>query len=281
MKKVIQFVIFGLFTSFSSCVAPANYYQVYKTAYPKDVVLNDLGLVFENEHLVVSYNFWSDGGDAGFGIYNKSKHNIYVNLAESFFILNGVAYDYFKNRVYTKSESSAVSAASSAVASKSLTTSHSNNFVQTNDFGILSSRVVGNSSGFSVSYGEEKIICIPPRTTKYFREYAINESLYRECDLLKYPSRKQMKTKIFLREESPLVFSNRIAYSLSQLDELIRIENEFFVSEIGNYPQSEVSVTKPEKFCDQESFNMQSFFTVSSPDKFYIKYSKGTDIWRY
>ena len=277
MKKDIRFVILGLFISFSSCVAPANYYQVYKTAYPKDVELNDLGLTFQNEHIVVSYNFWSDGGDAGFGIYNKSNQNIYVNLAESFFILNGVAYDYFKNRVYTKSESSA----SSAIAGKSITTSYSNNLVPTNEFGVIGSRIVGSSSGFSVSYGEEKIICIPPRTAKYFREYAINESLYRECDLLKYPSRKQIKTKIFLREESPLVFSNRIAYSLSQSDELIKIENEFFVSEIGNYPQSEVMITEAEKICDQETFNMQSIFTVSSPEKFYIKYSKGTDILRH
>ncbi len=62
---------------------------------------NENSLIYEDDNCIVSYNLWAERGDIGFRCYNKTNSNIYVNLEESFFILNGIAHDYFKNRVYS------------------------------------------------------------------------------------------------------------------------------------------------------------------------------------
>ena len=96
------------------------------------------------------------------------------------------------------------------------------------------------SSGFSTSYNEEKIVCIPSKTSKRITEYCINESLYRDCDLFKYPTKNQINSKSFSQFDSPIIFSNRIAYTIGLSDELIKLENEFYISEITNYPEGEI-----------------------------------------
>ncbi len=88
-----------LFT-FNSCVK-YPYYQVYKVDPVKDVEYRSNKLIYEDDNCQVTYDLWSDGGDVGFVFYNKTTKNIYLNLKECFFILNGVAYNYFKDRVYT------------------------------------------------------------------------------------------------------------------------------------------------------------------------------------
>ncbi len=218
----------------TSCVS--TYFQVYKTV-PSDklVVKNNL-LVYEDENCKVSYNLWSEGGNIGFQFFNKTDKNIYLNLEESFFILNGVSKNYYRNRVFTS---------------------------------------------FSVSYNEEKILYIPSKTSKIISEYNINESLFRDCDLFKYPTKKQIKSKTFSKEQSPLVFSNRIAYSIGQTDNLIKFENEFYVTEISNYPESEMFESKYDEYCGQKSLTMTKYFKNVSADRFYIKYSKGKATWKH
>ena len=138
-----------------------------------------------------------------------------------------------------------------------------------------------SSSGYSVSYNEEKIICIPSKTSKIISEYYITESLLRDCDLFKYPTKKQITSKTFSKEQSPLVFSNRIAYSTSQNDNLIKFENGFYVTEISNYPESEMVELKYDEYCGQKSMTITKNFKNVSADKFYIKYSKGLDTWKH
>ena len=81
-----------------------------------------------------------------------------------------------------------------------------------------------------------KIVTIPSGTLKFISEYNINESLYRDCDLLRYPKRSQVRTLQFMKDDSPYVFSNRIAYRVGESAEPVQFENEFYVSEITNYP---------------------------------------------
>jgi len=137
------------------------------------------------------------------------------------------------------------------------------------------------SSGFSISYNEEKTICIPSKTSKLITEYIITESLYRDCDLFKYPTKKQIKSKSFKKTDSPIIFSNRIAYTVGQSEKLIKFENEFYISEISNYPESEIFESKYDEYCGQKSSTMTKYFKNVSPDKFYIKYTKGTDTWKH
>ena len=204
-----------------------------------------------------------------------------MNLEESFFILNGISYNYYRNRVFTSSTNSGATASRGASASKSVTGTNYFDLFQMNR--ISTTKTVGlmTSSGFSVSYNEEKIVCVPSKSSKIISEYNINESLFRDCDLFKYPTKKQIKSKTFSKEQSPLVFSNRIAYSFSQSDNLIKFENEFYVTEISNYPESEMYESKNDEYCGQKSRVIIEYFKNVSADKFYIKYSKGQDFWEH
>jgi hypothetical protein len=244
-------------------------------------VLKDNKLVYEDENCKVSYNLWDEGGNIGFQFFNKTDKNIYLNLEESFFILNGVSYNYYKNRVFTNSTSSGSSASKGAVASKSATGIKVLDLLQTNRISAANTIGFMSTSGFSVSYTEDKIVCIPSLSSKIISEYTINESLYRDCDLFKYPNKKQIKTKTFSKTDSPLVFSNRIAYTLGKTDNLIRFENEFYVKEISNYPEDELLDFRHEEFCGQKSMTLTEYFKNVSADKFYVKYIKGQDYWEH
>lgn len=249
----------------TSCVS-TSFFQVYKAVPSDKLVTKDNLLVYEDENCKVSYNLWDEGGNIGFQFFNKTDKNIYLNLEESFFILNGVAYNYYRNRVF---------------ATKSVTGINYLDLIQTNRISATNTIGLMASSGFSVSYNEEKIVCIPSKTSKIISEYNINESLFRDCDLFKYPTKKRIKSKTFSKEQSPLVFSNRIAYSIGQTDNLIKFENEFYVTEISNYPESEMFESKYDEYCGQKSLTMTKYFKNVSADRFYIKYSKGKATWKH
>jgi len=263
--KTSQFLFTSLVFSalFTSC-APVYYYQVYRATPTNNVVSDEKYLVYEDENCMVSYNLWSKGGDIGFKFFNKTDNNIYLNLSESFFIINGFAYDYYKNRIFTNSKN--LSSATSKFFNSN-TTQSSN---------ILESTT---SSGYSVSFNENKIICIPSKTSKIITEFNIIESIYNDCFLIKYPTKKQIKSKNFTKNDSPYIFSNRIGYFIEGTDNLIKFENEFYINEITNYPESEIIELRYDVICGKKSSTLSKHFKDASPDKFYIKYTKVNNTW--
>jgi len=279
MKKTNMFFMALIGLTLTSCVT--SFYQVYKATPVDKIVLKENQLVYEDENCKVSYNLWDDGGSIGFRFLNKTDKNIYINMEESLFILNGISYNYYKNRTFTYSKSTGTSASNSVLASKSVTGVNYSNLVQTNKVSATNIVGVTASSGYSESYNEEKIICIPALSSKIISEYTINQSLLRDCDLLKYPSRKEVKTKTFTKSNSPLIFSNRIQYTIGQSGNSVKFENEFFVTEITNYPESEMIESKVDEYCGQKSIVPTNYFKNVSPDKFYIKYMKGQDSWKH
>jgi hypothetical protein len=277
MKTIILFLSAIVLILFASCKS-SFYYQVYKTSSTDKIDLKENMVVYEDDNCKVSYNFWSEGGNIGFKCYNKTDKNLYLNMEESFFILNGISYNYFKNRVFTHSTNSGTSTSHGTAFAKSVSGidyTDSYKMFATNNIGIMT------TTGYSVAYNEEKIINIPPKTSKIITEYNINETLFRDCDLFKYPSKKQIKSKTYTKAESPFVFSNRLAYSIGQSDNLIRFENEFYVTEISNYPKSEMFETKTDEYCGQKEITTTQYFKNASPDKFYISYTKGQDTWAH
>lgn len=276
-KNILFFALIAMMLT--SCVS--TYFQVYKAVPSDKLVVKDSLLVYEDESCKVSYNLWGEGGNIGFQFFNKTDKNIYLNLEESFFILNGVSYDYYRNRVFTSSTSSGATTSRGATATKSVTGLNYLDLIQTNRISATNTVGLMTSSGFSVSYNEKKIVCIPSKTSKIISEYNINESIFRDCDLFKYPTKKQVKTKTFSKEQSPLVFSNRIAYTIGQTDSFIKFENEFYVTEISNYPESEMFESKYDEFCGQISPIKTKYFKNASADRFYIKYTRRQDPWKH
>jgi len=262
----------------TSC-AKTSFYQVYNVKPIEESITNTDELFFEDENCKISYDLWKNGGNIGFNFHNKTDNNIYVKLNESNFILNGFAYDYFKNRTFTTSESKSASTSNTSTGSVALTGINIYNNIQTNQVKSSSSANISSSAGYAVSIKEDSLICIPSNTTKRVSEYSINNKLIRNCDLFKYPRRKKIKTKSYTAEKSPIVFSNRITYEINGNSKLV--ENDFFVSEITNYPESEFFESKYDEYCGQKSSVKTKYYKFYDIDKFYIKYSKGKDYWKH
>jgi len=273
MKAKFYLIIIVLSVlTLSSC--RTTFYQVYR-AVPSDRSMADKdALVYEDENCEVTYNLWSHGGNMGFAFFNKSKENIYLNLDECFFVRNDVANDYYLDREFTQTSNVGSKSSRKKGASVALAGLNFLGLIQTNQGVAEVSESLITSSGSSISVKEKKIITIPPGTLKFISEYNINESLYRDCDLLKYPRRKQVKTLHFMKEESPFVFSNRITYRVGESAEPVQFENEFYVSEITNYPKNEIVKEDYDEFCGEKSEEKYNFFKIKSPDRFYIMYLK-------
>ncbi len=289
MKRLLYFAVLCLL--FSSCT-PNIYYQLYQTKPISDIKTETNRMVFEDENCQILYNFWREEGEIGFVFVNKTSENIYLHLDECFFIKNGMAYDYFKNRVYTNSKSYIASSqlhniyAATAVKSNAIASA---NYYQvgTNGTGSASasqttykngyvygnSRTVTNSASNSVSTSEKPVICIPAKSSKIISEYNIKSSLYRSCDLRRYPRKKDSNSISFTQENSPLTFGNRIAYSVGDNERLIRVNNEFYVSKISNYSLDEITERETETECGKETAGKFVYiFKESGPDQFYISY---------
>lgn len=269
MQKCKLFFL-GLFVlfMFSSC---SSYYQIYTVATAENMRTGGRELVYEDANCAVFYDLWEHGGNIGFQFFNKSEKPIYLNMEESFFILNSVAYNYYKNRVFTNSTASKSTAFRGSSLSRSLTEKYSR---ITRNVTLVSERSVELSvySGSSVAFNEEKIIVVPPKSSKFVGEYRIHKSVIKDCDLKSYPRTVEGAKKSFSRSESPLVFSNYLAYSLEKTGELERFENVFYVSEIANYPMRAMIGGKYEEYCGKKGTERVRYFKGYSPNKFYVEY---------
>lgn len=270
MKNIVIAAV--LITLLNSCDTPSYYYQIYKTTSSENLVKKNEKLVFEDENCVVSYNLWTEGGNIGFTIYNKSNNNLHLNLEDSFFILNGYANNYFKNRVFSRSENSGTMVTSGVVASRFVTGLNNLNLLQTNNLSFNKNLGVMNSSGSSETYYEEKIIIIPPMSAKNIAEFTVTNTFYKDCDLKKYPTKRTTTSKNFTKSDSPFVFSNRISYFMEPTKKQVKFENNFYVSEITNYPKSEVIELKYDEECGRKTMYKSYYFKETAPDKFYLRY---------
>lgn len=242
------------------------FYQVYQ-ATPVDNSINDR-LIHETQDFTVSYNFWEDGGNFGFVFYNKTDENIYINMKETFFIQNDVAYNYFQDRTFTSSRSSLAIESHDVNVATSVNIANRLNLFQTGKKATLSS-----SSNKGVTYQEEEIVCIPPNASKVISEYNIVSGVYRDCDLFRYPKRSQIITKQFSQHNTPYTFSNRITYTKGVSDYKHKIDHEFYVSEITNYREKDVSAQEVEEFCGQKGTTRTVFTIEDTADKFYLRYN--------
>ena len=253
MKKILLPIFTLLLTS---CAVSTDYYQIYKTNIGNGII-NDNKIMFEDNNCKVYYNLWNEGGDVGFSIYNKTESDLTIYLTKTFFVLNGVAYEYFQNRTFSKSANSGTS-----VTSYNYPNYWNNNLAN----------VTGSSStGFSTTYKEKPELTIPPKTLINISEYAVTNAFYKNCDLSEYPSRKNINTLKFNKENSPFEFYNIITYS-TKID-TNKFENKFYVSEITNYPAYLLYKYIDSNACGKKlDFPIPVFKNVK-PDKFYIKYS--------
>lgn len=154
------------------------FYQVYTVEAPGSIEKEN-ALVYENEDCKVMYNLWSEDGYIGFIFKNKTDKDLFVILPQTFFIKNGVAFDYYKNREYSKTE-----IVSSGV---SLGIAVSGKYDLWRDrYGVPSSLNANENRQRGVSKTivekENPIVCIPPHSSKEISEYLISGQLVRDCN---------------------------------------------------------------------------------------------------
>ena len=244
------------------------YYQVYDVN-SENMVQKDNSLVYENNDLKLMYNLWGENGSVGFIIQNKTNNDLFIDLTQTFFILNGKANDYFKNREFTKTSINEASLSAFYISNWS-------NNLWTNRYYVPVTAKVSKGASTGITTKEKAIICIPANSWKVIDEYKVVPSIKQTCDKkTDYPKHKAV-VSTYNKDNSPLTFRNRISYAFDkECKNLKQIENEFYVSDITNYSKKEIIQTVKEKVnCYDIIKTKRKYFKIGGPNKFYVTYNK-------
>lgn len=244
----------------ASCKVTSDYFQVYK-AKPENGTMLDNKIVFEDNYCSVQYDLWSNEGNIGFSIYNKTDHDITLDLTKSFFVLNNWSREYFTGKTSSISQTENLSLNYISYPSKYYYYSN-----------MISDVGASNSQSSTISIVQPKEATIPSKTYARVFEYTISGSRYINCELPKYPANGNNEKLSFDRNNSPLIFYNLITYRHNS--ETIRMENRFHVVEIANYTKDDMLVRVDTSVCGRTLKEPEWRFKFASPDKFYFRYTK-------
>ena len=240
----LPLLIFALLAA-SAC--SISYYQVATVTPESGTGELEEGKAYafkEYGEIHIAYNFWEEGGNAGFLVWNNSDEDITIDLGESYFIMNGFANDYYLRRTYSAAVRNSAVETEEAVAGIQNgitgTMSHeSGNFFTSKTFSAYSSSylsnidMLSNSETVSVQIEEQRFINIPARSAKYFEEYSVSETVFTRSDFDEHPGIKDIAKLEFSIEESPIVFENRITI-IDHEERKHKICHKFYVSELTN-----------------------------------------------
>ena len=217
--KHLCFILFAL-----CMVSCAPYIQV-ATLNSDTVQLSDKGeFYYENEVARIDYYFnVKENGLFSFSIKNLTAEDIYVDMAKSYFINNGIATDYY-------GRSTTVTVGSSRSSSYSINTSYSNypNKIETS--GIASSYTVSES--VSETKTSASYVGIPGESARVFTGFMISDTHYTEKGFEEFPYQGYLEVREFNKDESPLVIINRITLIVG--GEEIVIENKMYATKYVN-----------------------------------------------
>ena len=265
MKRTGSLIIMA---ALAGCLAvgcsKATYFQVYQTQPVKaDQCVNKDGkMSHENGNCVVSYNFFAEDGDAGFWFTNNSDSIVYVNLAESFFILNGNANDYFQGRGWTTTKSSTITISKQERKDKKKKSQESTEGTSTSE--MKASQVT-----------ERSMLIVPPHSTKYVAEFRITTKEMELCGVKDTPKKGKPLGLSYTVDNSPIFFGNYITYTVGSKGKKQHIDDRFFVSEIINVNGGAMyEMVREKDACGKESGEKVEKIRYATPDRFYITYKR-------
>lgn len=193
-------------------VSCAPYIQV-ATLNSDTVQLSDKGeFYYEDEVARIDYYFnVKENGLFSFSIKNLTAEDIYVDMAKSYFINNGIATDYYgRSTTVTVGKSVSDSYSFSEYVSSTYTTSQSVSETKT-----------------AASY-----VGIPCESARVFTGFMISDTHYTEKGFEEYPYQGYPEVREFNKDESPLVIINRITLIVG--GEEIVIENKMYTTKYVN-----------------------------------------------
>lgn len=276
MKKNTLFkLVCVVITSLFSASCTQSFYQIY-TMNSKDLKMQDNSLLFENADCQVSYNFWSDGGYVSFAFINKTDRDIFINMNESFLVVNGNAHNYFEAKTYTYGSAFAttIGYGESLGVSLSGKTGIWSNKHYTASAGVAARISSGSSIMNSVSRKEQEVVCIPANSFKTFSKFCLSPDIYQKCEeKVDYPSKKVSLAK-FDSDNSPIMINNRLTYGFKSDNMDKHIDNVFWLGEIENYSEKSAVERKSEKGCYDFVSKEIKLFKIGKPSQFYRHYQK-------
>jgi hypothetical protein len=259
MKK--YYYILFLIIALSACTSQ-NYYQLIETE-SNASESNSSSIIFENEELEISFDFWGDKGNGSFIVFNKTDKDIFIDLKRSHLIINDLAITYFQNRNFSNKKVSFFSPASDDFIKEQ----------QSIKLPGVSPKPASVQANETVVFYEERVLCIPPHSKQMIFGFNLMENIYRDCNLYRFPNNKQILSSEFTSENSPYIYRNRISYSYDEKFTTIKtFETNFFVKKITNYPENEFIKYESVKFCSDSSSYSTEVYPMYKPNSFYIKY---------
>ncbi len=275
----INLLKMSLIAIVSFCITSCNncYYQVY------DIGINgmktqDNSLVYENEDCKVLYNLWSNNGELKFAILNKTDKDIFVNMGQSFYVVNGQAVDYYQGRKFTsQSVNHADYMISSTIGNVGASGFWGNDVYVENGM-VTMNTMTGKLSKInsnSITTREKEIVCIPSKCFKVFNYYKVNPAFVSTCERDKDFPKKSFEVGNYTQATTPLSFKNRIAYGFNKNEVADKhIDNDFWISSVTNYSKNEATEKYKEKTkCyGQNKTSKARLFKIGGPGKFYKVY---------
>lgn len=258
---------------FSSCTS--TYYQVY-TMKSDDLKMQDDFLLYEDSDCKVSYNFWSEGGWVSFAFENKTNEDIFINMNESFLIVNGYVHNYFDEKTYTYKSLTNEARGEKEILGVNIydkANPLSNKLIDQKYNTIRTTTTQGPSFCY-VSSKEHPVICIPAKTFKLFSKFCLAPEIYLlNSNIVNFPQ-KHISVNTFEKEDSPVILRNQLTYRFKNNETPKHIYNEFWLSEIENYPRNEVIETKKLKVSSSLRTKYIRQFKIGGPSQFYNVYGK-------
>lgn len=193
-------------------VSCAPYIQV-ATLNSDTVQLSDKGeFYYENEVARIDYYFnVKENGLFSFSIKNLTAEDIYVDMAKSYFINNGIATDYY---------------------GRSTTITVGTSFSDSYSFGEHVSSTYTTSQSVSETKTTANYVGIPSESARVFTGFMISDTHYTEKGFEEYPYQGYPEVREFNKDESPLVIINRITIIVG--GEEIVIENKMYATKYVN-----------------------------------------------
>lgn len=268
MKKLIL-LLTATSWLFAACV-PVCFQQIATLSSDNVELKNDGSFVYEDAMVTIEYNFWAESGKFYFVVTNNTDDNLYLNLAESYYVNNGSAYDYYQARTYVYSKHG--SAASTSYAPTSVA-----GYVNVVFGGSNNSVAIASGNGVSVEYSEQPVVCIPAHSSKTFEEFCVSLSTFRECGFIRDPLKDESSVREYTSSTSPRVIENRLVFKLG--DVTLPVTNVFYVSEYENIACNYVTEYVKVENCDGTQRRVK-VHKMSANNKFYITYNRN-DLWSY
>lgn len=254
-----------------------SFYQVYDIE-TEGLQSNKEKVSYSDENCEITYDFWSEQGNIDFVFKNKTEENIYIDLSQSFFIRNGIAYDYYTDSEHTQSKITVTGASASLSKSQAFYGYQLPLWMPTTI--SRSAQVTGNSSvgvSGSTTIKDPKVICIPAKSAKSISGFRISNYVLLDCNNIELNKPKKSSPRInYIKNESPLTFRNRLVYNVGKSEEGITVDNYFWVSGYTNYSQRDFYIKQQEDNCfNKNTINTIKIDKYKAANKFYNSYTFG------